>query len=93
MDRIISQATHQTPAAHRRYDGGGARRKRHYGKKQENEKDAMARQTIVESLPRTISMVGVGETKEDELKETQALTRGKSCQKPPVDYRLDGGGK
>ena len=56
-DTIIGQTSRQKPAAYCQC-GGGAR-----------QKGAMARQTTVKTLPRTVSVARGGETKKGELKE------------------------
>ena len=63
-DTITRQTTRQKPAAYRHCVGGGG-----------GEEGAMARQTAVETLPRTVSLAG-GRDEKGELKEnTGAKTR------------------
>ena len=54
-DPIIRQATDQNSAAYRRCGGGGGKRKSTTAR-QTTEEGAMARKTIVERLPRTVSV-------------------------------------
>ena len=56
-DPMIRQMTHQKPDAYRRR-GGGRRDEKGTMAKQNTEKGAKSRQTIVEGLPRTVSVVG-----------------------------------
>ena len=82
-DAIIRQTTRQKPAAYRQC-GGGVR----------DEKGAMARQTTVKTLPRTVSVAGGGETKKGELKEnTGAKTRKTKVKTLPQATIVAGGGE
>ena len=79
-DAIIRQTTRQKPAAYRQC-GGGVR----------DEKGAMARQTTVKTLPRTVSVAGGGETKKGELKENTGANS--QSQNPPAGYHRGGEGQ
>ena len=80
-DTRVRQPTRQKPAAYRQC-GGGAR-----------QKGAMARQTTVKTLPRTVSVARGGETKKGELKENiGAKTEETNIKTLPQATILAGGG-
>ena len=80
--RHYNKANHPSkPAAYRQCGEGGR-----------DEKGAMARQTHVKALPRTVSVAGGGETEKSELKEnTGAKTRETKVKTLPQATIVAGG--